>query len=1001
VEEYVLAEVEKFAGNTTTVDSIIVREYSGGKIELEEMSMVLGVQESYIEVVVLELLRKKDKFELKHFTKVGNLFTHKSGVMLDSDTMVMGKVKTGYKETIYDKTGETRKILVGDVEAGMLVQTFNKGKITFEPIIATHRPIVPIGRQLTIEVYYEHVGISTNTVSLEHPCQIYVGDKPVFVKAEDITVGNKMIGNNEYVGYVTSVGTGDKDENFIDFTVRNCVKEDGCYYAGEDIDLPLQLIHNTRKGSIAVYTEMWSSDIKDFLDLKKNSGEERRRTHDLYPAVWVSDIFMERVEADEEWALFNPEDVKELSETYGDEFNKLYLEYEKNENIMKETVRAKDLWKIILRSYYETGSPFITFKDTFNRANPNKHDGLIRSSNLCVTGDTYLATDKGLITARELFEDSRAITATVDNRTSNMLLDEFGTTTAQCDAMSMTAINEKIFKITLTNGQVIKSTAWHKYYVKIGSTVTKKPLEHLAKGDVLLLQSDIGNFGSKDMDGEDLANRYFISSNFPEELFTCNRRTIISFLSSLLSKLTTLKNEESLDITFDDNITDFSKLQILLSNCGIVSNNIPDLLIIDNDNFRKLTSFINGAETLINNIVYNEYEASISDIVYIGKEDVYDTTQHTSHSLIFNGIVTGNCTEIGQNTSPNHYTVRLEFEDGQDIELEEDTMITTKTGVVKQAGKVTSIDTVFDKKVRYTEYVKHSGDTAVCNLASVNLSRVNTKDHIEKVVPIAVRMLDNVIDLNFYPIKSIADTARKTRAIGLGVMGEAQMLADSKIMFDTIEGRNKIDNIMEMISFNTIKASADLARKYGQYSIFEGSNWSKGILPFDLVNDKVRALTNCDNVYSKYEWDELAEYAMGGMRNGYLMAIAPTSSISIICGTTQAIEPVYKRKWFEENMSGLTPVTAPNISPDNWVYYKTAYDMSQLDLIYAGAVRQKWIDQGQSLNIFVTNDKATGRYLNEIYTTAWKYGAKATYYLRSESPSTEVMDRSQECVGCQ
>jgi ribonucleoside-diphosphate reductase alpha chain len=143
-----------------------------------------------------------------------------------------------------------------------------------------------------------------------------------------------------------------------------------------------------------------------------------------------------------------------------------------------------------------------------------------------------------------------------------------------------------------------------------------------------------------------------------------------------------------------------------------------------------------------------------------------------------------------------------------------------------------------------------------------------------------------------------------------------------------------------------------------------------------------------------------------GMRNGYLMAIAPTSSISILTGTTQAIEPVYKRKWYEENLSGMIPVVVPNLNPDTWPYYTPSYELDQRLLIRAGAVRQKWIDQGQSLNIFISLDKASGRYLNEIYMEAWRFGLKSTYYLRSQSPEAVaadegVEDRSMECVGCQ
>jgi len=158
----------------------------------------------------------------------------------------------------------------------------------------------------------------------------------------------------------------------------------------------------TRKGAIAVYVEPWHIDVRDFLDLKKNSGEERRRAHDLFPALWLNDLFMQRVQDDARWTLFDPYEVSELTNLYGKEFEDRYLELEAgNSDITRETISAKGLWKEILRSYFETGNPFLTFKDTANKANPNKHSGVIRSSNLCVTGDTRLHTQFGLVRAKK------------------------------------------------------------------------------------------------------------------------------------------------------------------------------------------------------------------------------------------------------------------------------------------------------------------------------------------------------------------------------------------------------------------------------------------------------------------------------------------------------------------------------------------------------------------------------------------------------------------------
>jgi len=501
----------------------------------------------------------------------------------------------------------------------------------------------------------------------------------------------------------------------------------------------------TRKGAIAVYLEPWHMDIIDFLDLKKNSGEERRRAHDLFPALWINDLFMKRVQEDGIWTTFDPLECKELTELHGQAFEKRYLELEQDDNILKERLKAKDLWKKILTSYFETGSPFLCFKDNANKANPNDHYGVIRSSNLC--------------------------------------------------------------------------------------------------------------------------------------------------------------------------------------------------------------------------------------------------------------------TEIFQNTQPNHYLIKLKFEEGDFITFEEEEMVKVDSGIEKPAKKVTALDSIGGRQVFIVEKEKVDGATAVCNLASVNLSRVNTKEDIDRIVPIAIRALDNVIDLNFYPLEKVKRTNLRSRSIGLGVMGESQMLAEAGVSWGSQEHFDKIDEVMEAVSYNAIKASSALAVEKGAYPEFEGSKWSRGMLPMDHANAEVRNLVDRGGLFaSAYDWDALRETVKKqGMRNGYLMAIAPTSSISILTGTTQAIEPVYKRKWYEENLSGLIPVCAPNLSPETWAYYTPAYDLDQTILVKAASIRQKWIDQGQSLNIFITLDKASGKYLNEIYMLAWRLGIKSTYYLRSQSPeaTNDVEDRSMECVGCQ
>ena len=518
-----------------------------------------------------------------------------------------------------------------------------------------------------------------------------------------------------------------------------------------------------RAAAYAVYLELWHLDVEDFLDLKKNSGEERRRTHELFPALWINGLFMDRVAEDKDWTLFDPYEVPHLTELYGDEFNIAYEAAEQDPKLRKKTIRAKDLWKHILTSYYESGSPFLTFKDRANITNPNKHTGVIHSTNLCT--------------------------------------------------------------------EVFQSTAENQYKVRI----------------------------------------YLDPKSFE------NKREL-------------LYNE-----------TDQIKVKDTETREGYSY---------------KLAKHITSLDTIIIRSVLSTTEAEY---------------------------------------------------------------------------KVYAVENVLSKQ----------GKTAVCNLGSLNLSKVNKTEDIKQIIPIAVRMLDNVIDLNFYPVKKTKDTNLETRAIGLGVMGEAEYLAQQNIVFGSPSHYKEIDRLMSDVSYYTIEASSDLAKERKPYQDFKGSLWDQGIFPLDFTNSLTKALAEPH----QQDWDALkAKVKAQGLRNGYLMAIAPTSSISILVGTTQAIEPVYKRKWYEDNLSGMIPVVVPNLTLDNWHCYVPAYELDQIKLIEAAAVRQKYIDQGQSLNIFIDPKKAKASYLSIIYQTAYKLNLKSTYYLRSESPDEkefDAVDRSIECQGCQ
>lgn len=419
-----------------------------------------------------------------------------------------------------------------------------------------------------------------------------------------------------------------------------------------------------RNGAFAAYLEPWHPDFYDFIDLKKKSGDERRRAHDIFPAAWAPDLFFERVEAEADWSFFSPAEYPELHELFGEEFKNRYEELEA-QGKARRVVPAVEVWRKWLSSMFETGHPWVTFKDECNRRNPQDHVGVIHNSNLC--------------------------------------------------------------------------------------------------------------------------------------------------------------------------------------------------------------------------------------------------------------------TEITLNTSKE--------------------------------------------------------ETAVCNLGSINLSRITTLERLFEVIRIGARMLDNVIDLNFYPSERARLSNMRHRPVGMGVMGYTEWLVQRGIQWDSNEHILAADALFENISFAVISANVELAKERGAYGSFDGSKWSRGILPIDTARDQT--------CHADLDWDSLrAEVMKHGVRNSNMMAIAPTATISNIAGTTATIEPPYLRSYTKSNLSGSFLVVDPSINhvapEDIKRLCKEAFEIDPLWVVRAAAVRQKWIDQAQSVNIFV-KDGITGSELANIYMTAWKLGLKTTYYLRSQA----------------
>lgn len=463
-----------------------------------------------------------------------------------------------------------------------------------------------------------------------------------------------------------------------------------------------------RKGAMCAYLETWHLDIEDFLELRKNTGDERRRTHDMNTANWIPDLFMKRVREKKSWTLFSPDDVKDLHDLYGKAFEKRYEEYEQmaKEGKIKlfKKVESVDLWRKMLSMLFETGHPWITFKDPSNIRSPQDHMGVVHSSNLC--------------------------------------------------------------------------------------------------------------------------------------------------------------------------------------------------------------------------------------------------------------------TEILLNTSKE--------------------------------------------------------ETAVCNLGSINLVRHMTGERIDEkklasTIQTAVRMLDNVIDLNFYPIPEAKQANSRHRPIGLGMMGFQDVLYIKKISYASQEAVELADEIMEKISYYAILSSSELAKERGAYPTYKGSKWDRGLLPIDtldLLEEQRQGYLNVDRT-SKMDWkivrDSIQKY---GMRNSNTMAIAPTATIANITSVTQSIEPMYKHLFVKSNLSGefttINPYLVESLKElnlwdsemiDDLKYFDgsiaeieripdeikkifpVAFEIEPDWLIECASRRQKWIDMGQSLNLYLA--EPSGKKLSEMYWLSWEKGLKTNYYLRS------------------
>ncbi|MDG5472934.1 ribonucleoside-diphosphate reductase subunit alpha [Jeotgalibacillus sp. ET6] len=279
--------------------------------------------------------------------------------------------------------------------------------------------------------------------------------------------------------------------------------------------------------------------------------------------------------------------------------------------------------------------------------------------------------------------------------------------------------------------------------------------------------------------------------------------------------------------------------------------------------------------------------------------------------------------------------------------------------------------------------VKKPGDFVVCNLSSVSLARAVLGDVLERLIPIQVRMLDNVIDQNTLPVPQALLTNQKYRSIGLGTFGWHHLLARKGIRWESEEAVKYCEELYEDIAYLTVKASMELSQEKGAYPIFKGSDWQTGEY-FDKRE------------YTGERWMNLKNRIKeSGVRNAYMMAVAPNSSTSIIAGSTASIDPIFRKQYSEEKKDYRIPVTAPDLGPDTTWYYQSVYLIDQHWSIRQNAKRQRHIDQAVSFNLYVRND-IKAKELLDLHLHAFNAGLKTTYYVRSTSDTDSI----EECESC-
>ena len=797
-----------------------------------------------------------------------------------------------------------------------------------------------------------------------------------------------------------------------------------------------------RKGAIAVYLEPWHPDTPEFLEIRLNGGSEELKARDIFPALWIPDLFFKRLESGGEWCFFCPGSYPELIQLYGEEFEKRYIQLE-SEGKMVRRMKASELWEKILKSLDEKGLPYMLSKDSINRKSNQKNIGTITSSNLCVSPDTMILTDLGQYPIGEL-ED---VKVNVWNG------EEFSPTIVR-----KTGIDKKLIKVNFSNGENIKCTPEHEFYIM--KTYSKSSAEKV-QAQNLEVGMKLIKFDLPILNGDKNKN---LNYPYTEGFFTGDgtyditskgekvpRIDLYGEKKELLEYLDILKvgkyneNQDRISVYIPKDISPKytvpinaeieNKLQWLAGICdsdGCVCKNGSNLSIqigsIDKNFLLKIRLMLQtlGVESKINKS-HNKCLKNMPDGK--GGEKLYECQEmwrilissSQLEKLLYLGF---ECYRLKLDNFKAPNREAYSFIKVESVELEtgivSDTFCFTEEK--KHMGMFNGILTG-----QCCEIVQYHNpkSIAVCNLASISLpSFVNkekgTFDFIElgRIVEMAIENLNLVLDKNYSPVRFCAENNLSYRPIGLGVQGLADVFAILSFPWESEEAKILNRVIFECIYYHSLKKSSQLASTSESYDGFVGSPASLGILQYDMWNTS--PITSVDNKqkYSidipKYDWNLLKENVKRGLRNSLLVAPMPTASTSQILGNNESFEPFTSNIYARKVIAGDFPLVNPHLYKDltdigKWNkenvdkiikddgsvqsldipqhlkdVYKTVWEIPQKVIIDMAADRGAFIDQTQSMNIHIK--RPTPSKLSSMYMYAWKKGLKTlSYYLRSQA----------------